>query len=82
MELRYKCNLCHTEITKIFFKVSDIVGYMPCYCGGMYERVPLKGATATVVEVRDNGIQPRRVEQHANIKEILKERSDKDREGK
>jgi len=79
MEIVYKCNWCGTTITKIVWKTEDIVGYMTCYCGGVYERTPLKGPSSTVVEVRDNGIMPRRVEQQKDIAEVLKERSDKNK---
>lgn len=81
MEIRYKCNLCENSITKLIFKNEDLVGYLTCQCGGVMERV-LRGPSVTVVETRDNGVMPRRVEQQKDIAEILKERSDKTREEK
>lgn len=36
-----------------------------------------KGPTARVVEVRDNGLMPKKVEQLADIDELVKERSTK-----
>lgn len=36
-----------------------------------------QGPTQRIVEVRDNGIMPRKVEQLADINEIVKERSTK-----
>ena len=77
MEILYKCNLCKNHTTKIVMKQEDVQGFLWCFCGGVMERAPLKGPTSTVVEIRDNGIMPRRIEQMQDIKEILKERSDK-----
>lgn len=75
-EIRYKCNLCDNEITKFVFKKEDFRGYLTCHCGGVLERV-LKAPTVRTVEVLDNGVMPRRVEQQKDIKEILVERSKK-----
>ena len=90
-EIKYNCNLCDNSVTKIIFKREDVVGYMTCnadvvvhteddgtkvtrVCGGVMER-SLKAPTTKVVEVIDNGIMSRRVEQHKDIKEILETRS-------
>ena len=90
-EIKYTCNLCDNSVTKIVFKKEDIVGYMTCcaevevareedgtvitrVCGGVMERA-LKAPTTKVVEVIDNGIMGRRVEQLKDVKEILEERS-------
>lgn len=43
-------------------------------CGALLKWVP-EAPSSRVVEVRDNGMMPRKVEQLADIAEIIKERS-------
>lgn len=81
MEIRYTCNLCNNSTLKMIFKKEEIVGYLTCQCGGVMERV-LRGPSVTIVETRDSGIMPRRVEQIQGIDEILDDRCKKDREDK
>jgi hypothetical protein len=46
-------------------------------CGGLLKRSP-QAPTSRVVEVRDNGLQPRAVEQLKDIEQMLYERAHKD----
>ena len=48
-----------------------------CKCGGDRVRTP-NGATSRIVEVRDNGLMSRRVEQLADIERINYERAHQD----
>ncbi len=36
--IRYKCNLCDNYIEKIIMNVKNIIGAIPCQCGGFLER--------------------------------------------
>lgn len=46
-------------------------------CGGQMKRAP-RGATAKIVETRDNGLMSRRVEQLADVERLMHERGHKD----
>lgn len=47
-----------------------------CGCGGQPEFI--SGTTTKVVEVRDNGLMPKKVEQLADIQELIKNRNPDD----
>lgn len=66
----WKCPDCG-EVTRKLLKGRPELG--TCCCGGKLEFV--SNLTTRVVEVRDNGLMPKKVEQLQNVQEMVKDRS-------
>ena len=75
----FKCPKCEKKVRRVL--PCPPYGDKPCPdCDTNMERDG-DGPTQRVVEVRDNGIMPKKVEQLANIDEILVDRSTKKSDG-
>ena len=66
----WKCPSCG-EVTRKILKGRPTLG--TCCCGGQLEFV--SGLTTRVVEVRDNGLMPKKVEQLQGVQDLVRDRS-------
>ena len=66
----WKCPDCG-EVTRKLLKGRPTLG--KCCCGGQLEFD--SALTTRVVEVRDNGLMPKKVEQLQNVQEMVRDRS-------
>lgn len=66
----WKCSSCG-ELTRKLLKDRPTLG--TCCCGGKLEF--MSDLTTRVVEVRDNGLMPRKVEQLQGVQEMVRDRS-------
>jgi len=66
----WECKVCHTKSRKILPARPKLGA---CSCGGQLEFV--NEMTTRVVEVRDNGWMPKKVEQLVGVKEMIASRS-------
>jgi len=71
----FKCSKCSGEFQKLLPHLTDFK--RPCpKCGEPSEYVG-RGPTTRVVEVRDNGFMPKKIEQLADIEDLVRDRSTK-----
>ena len=67
------CPQCDRRTRKLIANPANL-DKMPCgVCDGTLVRDG-EGPTSRVIEVRDNGLMPKKVEQLANIDELIKNR--------
>jgi len=69
----FKCPECGEDFRKVLPHLTE--HKKPCPKCGKAAEYTGKGPTSRIVEVRDNGFMPKKVEQLADIDEIVKERS-------
>lgn len=71
------CPKCGSRVRKISNK-PEALDNLPCPkgCDGVLVRNG-EGPTSRIVEIRDNGFMPKKVEQLANISELVRDRSTK-----
>lgn len=68
----FQCPACKKHVQKLLPHLTEDK-FCPG-CGTKLKRVA-KPPTSRIVEERDNGLMPRKVEQLADIQEIIKDRS-------
>lgn len=74
-----ECSCCGHKFKKLLSKPPE---GLPCpQCSESPVTWQGQGPTQRIVEVRDNGLMPKKVEQLANISEMVQERSTKKSDG-
>lgn len=68
------CPQCGHRTRKLIADLSNLEKIFCRDCDGHYVRVG-EGPTTRVVEVRDNGVMPKKVEQLVGAQELVKDRS-------
>jgi len=71
----FRCPKCEKNFSKILPHVTEFE--KPCPTCGELSPYVGKGPSSRVVEVRDNGFMPKKVEQLADIEEVSRDRSTK-----
>ena len=75
MMVRYKCNLCENEISKIYKSKDKQPPFLQCECSGVMEKqLPDFGTSS--LEIVDNGAMARKVELRKDAVERFKEKGD------
>lgn len=75
----FRCPKCEKDFSRLLPHLSEYE--KPCpICKELSPHIG-KGPTQRVVEVRDNGLMPKKVEQLADIDEMVRDRSTKKSDG-
>ncbi len=74
--VRYKCNLCDNFIEKIIMNPKNIVGAIPCQCGGFLER-KLGAPSSSSEEKIDSPVATKPVYYNRQRHEWVKEQGDR-----
>lgn len=72
----WECESCGASSRRL---LEDRPTLPPCSICGNTQRFVTQ-SSARVIEIRDNGFMPRKVEQLANVQELVKTRSTPDKE--
>jgi hypothetical protein len=75
MLLKYRCNLCGNEISKLFSSKSMSAPFLACECGGIMEKC-LPDFSTTSFEIVDNGNMHKKVELRKDAVIKAKEKGD------
>jgi len=76
MVIEYKCNLCDNAIEKLIMDPKDVVGVMPCQCGGFLER-QLSAPSSSSSELIMSGNLVQRVYYNSERSKMAHEQGDK-----